>query len=103
MLNKSADLPISPEVQAWIAEKKRWIETPLTCDNGAARHQAIERCNRALQPFAHCLAAAAEAERRQLVASLHADTILAARDYAFCLFPEDLLAEFLLDTVGRSL
>ena len=103
MLKGSTDMPISPEIQAWIAEKKKWIETPLTRDNGAARHQGIERCNSALQPFAHRLAAAAEAERRRLIASRQADSILAARDYAFCLFPEDLLSEFLLDTVGRSL
>ena len=103
LLKSSGDFPVSSECQAWIEEKKRWLDTPLTNDNGSTRHKAIERCNHAIQPFATGLAQAAESKRKDLIAKMQADTILAARDYAFCLFPEHLLAEFLLDTVGRSL
>ncbi|MEC7501550.1 MAG: hypothetical protein VX970_07465 [Planctomycetota bacterium] len=103
LLKSSGDVPISSQCQAWIKEKKQWLDTPLTNENGSTRHEAIERCNRAIQPFALRLAQATETKRKNLIKKMQADTILGARDYAFCLFPEHLLAEFLLDTVRHSL
>ncbi|MDG2409873.1 MAG: hypothetical protein P8M53_12765 [Pirellulales bacterium] len=103
ILRQSANLNTSSSCENWIAEKQQWIATPLTPENGSTRHQAIHRCNTALQPFVQELSDAFHAERKQLVAKIRADKILAARDYAFCLFPENLLGEFLLDSVGRSL
>ena len=103
VLRQSANLKTSLDCENWIAEKQQWIATPLTPENGATRHQAIQRCNTALQPFVQELSDAFHAERKQLVEKIRADKILAARDYAFCLFPENLLGEFLLDSVGRSL
>ena len=102
-LRQTRDLEMSPDCEAWITEKKQWIATQLTPDNGARRHQAIERCNAALQPYVHGLATTLNTKRDKLVAEMRADQILAARDYGFCLFPEELLGEFLLDTAGQSL
>ncbi|MDG2407386.1 MAG: hypothetical protein P8M53_00065, partial [Pirellulales bacterium] len=103
VLRQSANVKTSSDCENWIAEKQRWIATPLTPENGSKRHQAIHRCNTALQPFVQEFSDAFNAERKQLVSKMSGDKILAARDYAFCLFPENLLGEFLLDSVGRSL
>jgi len=102
-LQQTSDSVAASDYQTWIAEKKQWIETPLTPENALVRHQAIERCNTALQPFVRGFSDTLRTQRKELIAKLHADKVLAAREYAFCLFPEDLLAEFLLDSVAQSL
>ena len=91
------------DFQRWIDEKRNWIETPLTFENGSKRHQAIERCNLALQPFVEEAAASLRIERRVIAEKVAASRVLTDRDYAFCLFPEPLLREFVLDRVARAM
>jgi hypothetical protein len=85
-----------------IAEKRRWLGTPQTVENAKERCQAIRRINVALQPNLdgpreRLKAQLAEASRR-----LQAETILASRDYAFCLHPESALREFLSSLLHTS-
>jgi hypothetical protein len=78
-----------------VAAKRRWIETPETPQNARQRHQAIREINETLQP--------ALSERRRQLADrqaeisrrLRAESILASREYAFCLYPEATLRAFL--------
>ena len=91
------------DFQRWIDEKRNWIETPLTFENGSKRHQAIERCNLALQPFVEEAAASLRIERRVIAEKVAASRVLTDRDYAFCLFPKPLLREFVLDRVARAM
>ena len=102
-LRQNQKVSESAACQTWIEEKTKWIKTPLTPENGPDRHRAIERCNQRLQPFVREAAVALRTRRSELAEKLHADRVLADRNYAFCLFPEPLLREFVLDSVGRAL
>jgi hypothetical protein len=86
-----------------IAEKRQWIATPQTAQNAQQRCQAIRRINAALQPWLddrreRLAARLAETSRR-----LHAEGILAWREYAFCLYPESTLREFLSGLLHRTI
>ena len=78
-----------------VAEKRRWIETPQTVANARQRCRAIREINAALQPRI--------AQQRQRLLELQTETlhklgaesILGSREYAFCLYPESTLREFL--------
>ncbi|WP_095415872.1 hypothetical protein [Thermogutta terrifontis] len=81
-------------VEKLIEEKWRWINTAVTPENAADRYRRIREINRALQPFV-------ENERQRLLQlldetqqKLKVKQILAARDWAFCLYPEDQLMRF---------
>ena len=88
------------------AAKARWIRTPQTPENARTRFLEIRRINQALQP-------GVEPERHRLLeelgplsAGLRAETILASREYSFCLYPEQTLRDFfsgLLPTGGNPL
>jgi hypothetical protein len=85
-----------------IAEKQRWIATPQTADNAQQRCQTIRRVNAALQPWLddrrkRLAERLAETSRR-----LHAEGILAWREYAFCLYPEATLREFLSGLLHKT-
>ena len=78
-----------------IAAKRQWIDTPQTRENARQRCQAIRAINAALQSWidpqrARLLERQAQAARR-----LHAEEVLAWREYAFCLYPEAILRKFL--------
>jgi hypothetical protein len=82
-----------------IAEKRRWIATPQTRENAKERCWAIRAINAALQPWL-------DERRRQLAERLaetsrrlQAEGILASREYAFCLYPEEMLREFLMGQI----
>ncbi len=84
-----------PSAVDLIAAKRRWIETAQTRGNARRRCQAIRQINAALQPRL-------EDHRRRLIERqaemariLRAEGILAWREYAFCLYPEATLREFL--------
>jgi hypothetical protein len=86
-----------------IAAKRRWIETAQTRGNARARCHAIRQINAALQP-------SLEDQRRRLIARqaemarrLRAEGVLAWREYAFGLYPEPTLREFLSRLLEKSL
>jgi hypothetical protein len=93
----------SPEeaarLQNLIASKDRWIHFN-TDESGAevgkkARHVHLEVLNRALQPWVESKRAAALAHRESLARALRGEAILASREYAFCLYPEEMLVPLL--------
>ncbi|MGW8258472.1 MAG: hypothetical protein ACWGMZ_13380, partial [Thermoguttaceae bacterium] len=83
------------EARMLVEEKQRWISTPQTIDNARTRCHAIRRINGLLQHWAapfrerllRCRDVAAQRE--------NAAKILTWREYAFCLYPEEVLRDFL--------
>lgn len=78
-----------------VAEKQRWIHTPPSPENGRQRYLAFRRLNQALQPW---VAAQRERLAQQRLESREARQqakIVAWREYAFCLYPESPLRDFL--------
>jgi hypothetical protein len=91
-----------PHPQDLIAEKRQWIATPQTAQNARQRCRTIRRINSALQPWL--------LDRRERLASrladtsqrLQAESILAWREYAYCLYPESTLRKFLSGLLHRT-
>jgi hypothetical protein len=86
----------------WIAEKRRWIETPQTIENAKQRCRSIRRANEALQPSVAELrekwlgALSTQADRQR------AQKLFTSREYSFVLFPELTLTKFLLPILENS-
>ena len=85
-----------------IAEKRRWLNTPQTVENARGRCHAIRDVNAALQsPLAtirqQLEQRLAAAERR-----LQGDSVLAWREYAYCLYPENMLREFFQQATSQN-
>lgn len=81
-----------------LAERKRELlaQLPTTGSRRAWCH-AIRQVNKAMFALLAPLVRQAEAERERLVHALAADQILGSREYAFCLYPEPFLRDFLLE------
>ncbi len=83
--------------------KKWWIALPQTRANAKQRCHAIRQINELLQPYLcqqrkHLLA------KRQLIArNLQIRSVLAWREYAFCLYPAEALQEFYQGLLPNSL
>ncbi len=91
-----------PHCESLMAEKRRWIATPQAVQNARERYEAIRRINAALQPWLddrreRLAQRLAETSRR-----LQAESVLAWREYAFCLYPESTLREFLSALLHRT-
>ncbi len=78
-----------------MAEKQRWIETPQTPENARIRCHAIRRINRELQPWVQTQRGQGEAKLLETAQALHAQQILASREWGFCLYPEKTFRTFL--------
>lgn len=85
-----------------IAAKARWVGTPQTPDNAPARFREIRRINNALQPFVEEQRERLLAERARVNAALKAESVLAWREYGYCLYPEQTLREFLEALLPRA-
>jgi len=72
-----------------IHEKQEWIETEATRENARVRCRKIRGANEALQPWLAETRQDLLARREQLAAELRAKTVLASREYAFCLYPPE--------------
>jgi hypothetical protein len=83
------------ELAELIAAKSRWIHTPQTPENARSRWLEIRRINRELQPWVAAEREHLLRERDRLSHALAAEKTLAWREYAFCLFPESTLREFI--------
>jgi hypothetical protein len=82
---------------ALVARKRQWVETEKTTQNAGERHREIAAANAALQPL---LAAERLRLERQIDAAVQrsrANRVLESREFAFCLFPSQSLADFFLD------
>lgn len=79
------------QAEALAAEKSRWVRTPKTPANARERHFGIVTANEKLQPFLEPLRKDAELGLEAARQMQRTRQILHSRDYAFCLYPRDLL------------
>jgi len=70
------------------------MATPQTAQNARERCQAIRRVNAALQPPLDDRREQLSQRLAETSRKLQAESILAWREYAFCLYPESTLREF---------
>jgi hypothetical protein len=80
-----------------IANKRFWINQQLPRGQRLARHAAIVQANEQLQPLVARKRRQLLAERARLTEALRNHRILASREYAFCLLPEQPLRNWCLD------
>jgi hypothetical protein len=80
-----------------IAEKRKWIGSTPPRGQRLERHLGIERVNLALQPYLAAEQGRLSRERARLTAELRQQTLLASREFSFCLFSEETLRPLLLD------
>jgi hypothetical protein len=78
-----------------VAAKRRWIATPQTAQNARQRCHAIRAVNAALQPRLDQRRRMLEERQSHIMDRLRAESVLAWREYAFCLYPEPTLRGFL--------
>jgi hypothetical protein len=87
----------APAAAAFAEQKRRAVALTKTPANAAARHLAIAEANRGLAALLGDARQRTEAELAGALDRRRANRIWDSREYAFCLFPRDLLREFLLD------
>ena len=88
---------------ALINRKRHWLATAVSPEAAHVRHRELNEINRALWPWVESEAAALERQRDQLRQTLRATTILASREYDFCLYPADMLRRFLCEELPLQL
>jgi hypothetical protein len=86
----------------WVAHKQQWIRTQPTRDNARRRTREIRAANEALQLLVQSRREQLLAERRSIAEQLRAEAVWSSREYAFCLYPEKTLRDFLL-AIGPTL
>ena len=84
-----------------IVAKRRWVETRQTAKNSRQRCRAIREANAALQPWLEPLRQHLLERQAQTQQKLQAESVLAWREYAFCLHPESTLRSFLAELLHK--
>ena len=77
--------------------KRQSAALPKTPENATSRHAAIAESNQGLRELFTKHREQTEAELAHAIARRRANRVLDSREYAFCLFPRNLLEQFLLD------
>ncbi len=85
---------LAGELDALIAEKQRWIETPQTPQNAQVRCRAIRQINAALQPWVRPQREGLDRRLQTAFSARQADAVLRSREYGFCLYPVATLRRF---------
>ena len=85
-----------------IAEKKQWIFTAPTVQNAKQRCQAIREINCILQPGLDDRRRRLLERQAEMRGRLQAESVLASREYAFCLYPESYLREFFAGLLHKT-
>lgn len=85
------------QIQDLVDSKRHWVQTAKTESNAAERHAQIEGANQRLQPWLASQRREIEQEVSRTVSQNRANQLLESREYPFCLFPSQLLQDFLLD------
>ena len=84
------------KIDQLVQSKLRWVQTAQTPENAQKRHQEITRVNASLQPWVAGKRSELIAQQEKTASALHTEAILSSREYAFCLYPEETLRDFLL-------
>lgn len=77
--------------------KQLAISSPEAFESAYARHQHIEKANQTFQKLLDKNRKQTEHELQEIFAQRRANQVLDSREYAFCLFPREVLQKFLLD------
>ena len=85
------------EASTLVADKRRWLAAAKTPANAAERHREIAAANQSLQPYVADVRRSVERQLAVASEQTRANRVLNSREYASCLFPRELLEEFLLD------
>ncbi len=80
-----------PQAASLIRNKRQWVETAPTESNAKLRGDHIRTANAGLQPIVAPIRQSLLAQRELLADTLRAQSILASREYAFCLYPAEAL------------
>jgi hypothetical protein len=78
-------------LEALVRQKREWIAATPTVANARQRCHQIRHANERMQPFLAEQRQALQDERAAVESGLRNQSILASRDYAFCLYPEAAL------------
>lgn len=89
--------PSNSQAAALAAERAAWVAKELPKGQRRERHGALRRLDDALQPFVAERRRELTSERQRVAEELRRSQVLASREFAFCLFPEDFLRKQLLD------
>jgi len=88
------DAPV--DVADWVELKSRWLATEQTRENARQRCHAIRAANEALQAWIEAPRRELLRQRQDAARNARARAVLTSREYAFCLYPEEDLRDFLL-------
>ena len=89
------------QIQDLVHSKRQWVQTAKSMSNAAQRHAQIERANQLLQPWLAARQTEIRQELSRIASQNRANLLLESREYPFCLFPSELLRDFLLDFSGQ--
>lgn len=95
----SVHLPVEARREAELLSKTKaeWIATEKTAANAAERHRAIDQANASLRQLIDPERSKIEESLEQARCAARNARVLGSREYSFCLFPEDVVRNFLLD------
>lgn len=92
----------TPELAQLVEKKREWVATEQTSENARDRYIGIRDANSAMQRWLVEARREMEARRDELGQALRRESLFAWREYAFCLFPERSLRDFLLAFRART-
>jgi len=103
-INGESEVPSGQDggARELIAAKNRWIRTPSTPDNARTRYEEIRQINDSLATHVAPMRERLLEERHRAARRVRAEAVLTGREYAFCLFPEKTLREFLAALLPKS-
>lgn len=91
-----ADAEGSPATAEMVAAKQAWIEREPTRETARTRCRAIRAINEELQASVASRREELEQELSAISAQLRSRAILGGREFSFCLYPAQMLQDFLL-------
>jgi hypothetical protein len=94
MRKKSTGNGSLPTIESLVSEKLQWINTPQTRENAKERCRSIRLVNQRLQSWLAEVRSDYQHRRDLAAVEARIEKILAWREYAFCLYPEETIREF---------
>ncbi len=94
--NPQRYLPEDPETRPFLKERKEWVERqPPTRTGRRERFRTLRRLTGTLASSLSAHRQEVEGKLQHAEAEVEANALLRRRDWAFCLYPEDVLRDFL--------